>query len=82
MYFIPGAIVAVGSKLTSCDSFSPRDFPHRKHVTSSEMLSFDTPMRGRYIAVYLEGTGSLSLNGIEVYGLPVSGNTPLLIFFL
>ena len=82
MDFIPvAAIVAIGNKFTSCDSFNPRDFPYKKPVTSSEILSFDTPVRGRYVTVYLERTWPLSLNGIEVYGLLASGNTHCLSFF-
>ena len=76
LYFIPGIpIVAVGNNFTSCDSFNPRDFPHSKRVTSSEILSFDTPVRGRYIAVYLEGKSVyVDLTEVEVYGLLTSGN--------
>ena len=79
LYFTPGPkIVAVGNNFTSCDSFNPHDFPHSKRVTSSEILSFDTPVRGRYVTVYLPGSGHLALSKVEVYGLLASGNTPCL----
>ena len=84
MYFIPATgIVTVGNNFTSCDSFNPSDFPHSKTIVrTSQVLSFDSPVRGHYFTVYLEGARYLKLMEVEVYGLLASGKAPCLFFFL
>ena len=74
LYFIPGTVVvAVGNDFDSCESFQPGDFPHRQTVTSSAIVTFDPPTRGRYVTVFMTGQYNLGITEAEVYGRPVSG---------
>ena len=70
--------VAVGDDVRSRDSFDPEIFTRCVYVEecrSAEncIIPCDRPVRGQYVAVYMERKEVLTLCEVEVYGVPVKG---------
>ena len=72
--------VAVGDDISSHDSFDPGNFTDCLHVpgalapAENRVLRCDRPVRGRYVAVYMNRTDVSSLCEVEIYGLLVKGS--------
>ena len=77
--------IAVGDNIDSCYSFKPENFTHCVHVPGrpvdldAQPFSCDEPVKGRYVAVYLEGRRSLILCEVEVQGTSVTGSVSSLV---
>ena len=82
-FFLKNFHVTVGDDVISHISFDPENFTDCVHVpgafasAETRVLRCDRPMRGRYVAVYIEEDGILSLCEVEVFGRPVTGQCVL-----
>ena len=70
--------VAVGNQFESCEEFDPTDFLSIAHVQYKEtqVVTLNETVTGRFVTLYLNGTGILQLYHVEVFGAsPVPGKS-------
>ena len=69
--------VAIGNEFESCESLNAENYVpcsrSGQSLGTTWLMMCDEPVRGRYLVVYQNTTGSLTLCDVEVYGLPVPG---------
>ena len=62
--------VAVGNRFESCEEFRPTDFLSIAHVQyrGTQLVTLNETVRGRFVTLYLNGTGVLQLYEVMVFG--------------
>ena len=74
----PSLHVAVGNRFESCEEFKPTDFLSVAHVQyrGMQVVKLNGIVTGRFVTLYLNGTGVLQLSEVMVFGtLPVQGKS-------
>ena len=70
--------IAIGNQLNSCEQFDPQSYDPLTHAHEYEItgrthiVTLTEAVKGRYVTVYLNDTGSLSLCEVEVCAEPLS----------
>ena len=62
--------VAVGNRFESCEEFDPTDFLSVAHVQyrGMQVVTLNETVTGRFVTLYLNGTGVLQLYDVMVFG--------------
>ena len=69
-------LVAVGNRFESCEEFDTTDFLSVANVQDkgTQQVALNETVSGRYVSLYLNGTGILQLYEVMVFGAsPVPG---------
>ena len=66
----PSLHVAVGNRFESCKEFDPTDFLSVAHVQyrGTQVVTLNETVSGRFVGLYLNGTGILQLYEVMVFG--------------
>ena len=70
--------IGIGNQFDSCQQFDPQSYDPSTHAQEYEItgrthiMTLSKAVRGRYVTVYLNDTGSLQLCEVEVCAEPVS----------
>ena len=71
-------LVAVGNRFESCEEFDPTDFLSIAHVQDkgTQQVTLNETVSGRFVSLYLNGTGILQLYEVMVFGTSLVQGKP------